>query len=260
LELAYNIFLGVGVGQKLPLRKHQDFLQRKNSLFGHLLGQKNFFPSSLSPPAREHQAILHILLLLFSTDENDQNASPTCNKAITTGYSIWENGPLFYYYRYYTIFPPQFYHVRICDQHKKLLKRTQRGKDSGSAAAGGSAANSSAVGGGSATPSGAAGNTTQVGSTSPLKAALVLKVNFIELLPNASRPFLIPHAESALREFACLFYAEEKAKETKSDPSYILNSVKKLEIVFQAMPEVQESQGFKTLCNNLTLDLKKTVQ
>ncbi len=43
----------------------------------------------------------------------------------------------------------------------------------------------------------------------------------------------------------------------KSDPSYVLSSVKKLEIVLQAMPEVQESQGFKTLHNNLTLDLEK---
>jgi hypothetical protein len=96
-----------------------------------------------------------------------------------------------------------------------------------------------------------------VGNTSPLKAALVLKVNFIELLPIASHPFLTPLAESILCKFACLFYAEEKAKETKSDPSYISSSVKKLEIVLQAMPEVQECQGFKTLCNNLTVDLER---
>jgi hypothetical protein len=85
----------------------------------------------------------------------------------------------------------------------------------------------------------------------------VLKVNFIELLPIASRLLLTPLAESVLREFACLFYAEEKAKETKSDPSYVLSSVNKLEIVLQAMPEVHESQGFKTLRNNLTVDLEK---
>ncbi len=97
----------------------------------------------------------------------------------------------------------------------------------------------------------------QVTNTSSLKAALVLKVTFIELLPIASRLFLTPLAESALRKFACLFYAEEKAKETKSDPSYILSSVKKLEIILQAMPEVHESQGFKTLRNDLTMDLEK---
>ncbi len=92
------------------------------------------------------------------------------------------------------------------------LKCTWRGNDSGSAAVGGSAANGFAIGGGSAAPSNAAGNTNQAGNTSPLKAALVLKVNFIELLPIASCPFLTPLAESILREFACLFYTEEKAK------------------------------------------------
>ncbi len=92
---------------------------------------------------------------------------------------------------------------------------------------------------------------------SPLSAALVLKVNFIELLPFASLLFLIPLAESALREFACHFYAEEKAKETKSNPNYFLNSAKKLGIVLQAMPEVQESQGFKALRNDLAMELEK---
>jgi hypothetical protein len=58
-------------------------------------------------------------------------------------------------------------------------------------------------------------------------------------------------------EFACLFYAEEKARETKSDPNYVLSSAKKLGIVLQAMPEVQESQGFKTLHSNLAADLEK---
>ncbi len=87
-----------------------------------------------------------------------------------------------------------------------------------------------------------------------------MKVNFIELLPIASHPFLTPLTESSLREFACLFYAEEKAKETMSHPSYVLSSVKKLEIVLQAIPEVQESQGFKPLCNDLSVDLEKIVQ
>ena len=84
-----------------------------------------------------------------------------------------------------------------------------------------------------------------------------MKVTFIESLPNASRPFLTPLAESALREFACLFYAEEKVKETKSSPNYVSSSAKKLGIVLQAMPEVQASQGFKTLRNDLTVDLEK---
>jgi hypothetical protein len=85
----------------------------------------------------------------------------------------------------------------------------------------------------------------------------VLKVNFIELLPIASPPFLTPLAKSALSEFACFFYAAEKAKETKSDPSFISSFVKKLEIVLQAIPKVQENQGFKALRNNLTVDLEK---
>jgi hypothetical protein len=114
-----------------------------------------------------------------------------------------------------------------------------------------------ATAGGSATRADTAGNTTSVLSISPLKAALVLKVTFIESLPIASRPFLTPLAESALREFAAFSYADEKAKETKSDPSYVLSSAKKLGIVLQAMPEIQESQGFKTLSNKLSADLEK---
>ena len=137
-------------------------------------------------------------------------------------------------------------------------KHSQRANDSGFAAVGsGFAANGSAVGDSFATTPDAAGNTKKEGSTSPLSAALVLKANFIESLPKASRLFLTPLAESALREFASHFYAEEKAKETKSDPNYVLSSAKKLGIVLQAMPEVQESQGFKALRNNLTADLEK---
>jgi len=67
----------------------------------------------------------------------------------------------------------------------------------------------------------------------PLSAALVLKVTFIESLPTASHPFLKPLVESALREFACHFYAEEKVNETKSNPNYVSKSAKKLEIVLQ---------------------------
>jgi hypothetical protein len=110
---------------------------------------------------------------------------------------------------------------------------------------------------GSAAPAVTAGNTIRVESTSPLKADLVLKVAFIKSLPIASRPFLTPLAESALCKFATFFYADEKAKETKFNPSYVPSSAKKLGIVLQAMPEEQESQGFKALRNELTADLKK---
>ncbi len=85
----------------------------------------------------------------------------------------------------------------------------------------------------------------------------MLKVTFNESLPIASCPFLTPLAEPVLHKFACLFYAEEKARETKSDPIYVLSSAKKQGIVLQAMPEVQESQGFKTLHSNLAADLEK---
>jgi hypothetical protein len=130
-------------------------------------------------------------------------------------------------------------------------KRTRRNNDSGSAAVIGSSAAS-----GSATSHNAAGNIIQDWIMSPLKAALMVKATLIESLPIASRPFLTPLAESVLREFACLFYAEEKANESKSDPNYVSSSAKKLNIILQAMPEVQESQGFKTLCSDLAADLE----
>jgi hypothetical protein len=91
-------------------------------------------------------------------------------------------------------------------------KRNQRSHDSGFAAVDGSATNGSAVDGGFAATPDAAGNTKKVETISLLSAALVLKGNFIELLPFALRPFLNPLAESALSEFACHFYAEKKQR------------------------------------------------
>jgi hypothetical protein len=136
-------------------------------------------------------------------------------------------------------------------------KRNRRSNDCGFAAVGGSTANGSTIGCGLATTPDAAENTKKVETISPLSAALVLKVNFIELLPFTSRPFLTPLAESALCEFAYHFFAEETAKETKSDLNYISSSAKKLGIILQAMPEVQESQSFKALHNDLTMELEK---
>jgi hypothetical protein len=136
-------------------------------------------------------------------------------------------------------------------------KRNWRRNDSGFTAIGGSAANGSAIDGSFAATPNAAGNTKKVETISPLSAALVLKVNFIKLLPFVSHLSLTPLTESALREFACHFYAEEKAKETKSNPNYVLNSAKKLGVVLQAMPEVQESQGFKALHNDIATELEK---
>ncbi len=130
-------------------------------------------------------------------------------------------------------------------------KRTQRNNDSGFAAVIGGSATS-----GFAASHDAAGNIIQDGIMSPLKAALMVKATLIESLPIFSHSFLTPLAESVLREFACLFYTEEKANETKSDPNYVLSSVKMLNIVVQAMPEVQESQGFKTLRSDLAADLE----
>jgi hypothetical protein len=147
-------------------------------------------------------------------------------------------------------------------------KRTQKNNDSGSAAAigssaangsavgGSSAANGSAVGGGFVASRDTAGNINLEGILSPLKAALMLKATSLKSLPIASQLFLTPLAESVLPEFAILFYAEDEAIETKSDPSYVSTSAKKMNIVLQAMPEVQESQGFKNLRSNLTTDLE----
>jgi hypothetical protein len=84
-----------------------------------------------------------------------------------------------------------------------------------------------------------------------------LKGSFIKLLPIASRPFLTPLVKFVLRKFPCLFYAEEKTRETKSNPNYVSRSAKKLMIVLQAMPKVQESQGFKTRHSDPAVDLEK---
>ena len=105
--------------------------------------------------------------------------------------------------------------------------------DSDFAADGGSTVNGSAIGGGFTTTPDAAGDTKKESSISPLSAALVLKVTFIKLLPNASRPFLTLLAESNLCKFACLFYAEEKAKETKFDPNYVSSLLRSSDLSFK---------------------------
>ncbi len=110
------------------------------------------------------------------------------------------------------MFPLNFIMYESATNARNPSKRTQQGNNSGSAAVGGSATNGFVVAGGSAAPSNAAGNTNQAGNTSPFKAALVLKVNFIESLPIVSHPFLTPLAKSALCKFATFFYAEKKQR------------------------------------------------
>ena len=63
-----------------------------------------------------------------------------------------------------------------------------------------------------ATPD-AAGNTKKVETVSPLSAALVLKVNFIESLPNASRPFLTPLGGHPTGEELLAFIGGRRRKE-----------------------------------------------
>ena len=103
-----------------------------------------------------------------------------------------------------------------------------------------------------------AGNTKQDGSTtSPLAAALVLKDKFIVSLHIMSQPFLQPLSTSVLSKFATAYYAEAKHIETKSDQNYVSKSVKGLGFLLQGLPEVEQSEGFKALHNDLTIDLKK---
>jgi len=132
-------------------------------------------------------------------------------------------------------------------------KQSRRSNDGGSgcvvgyvaAASGGSAANQ-------------AGNTKQDGSTmSPLAAALVLKDKFIVSLHIMSQPFLQPLSTSVLSKFATAYYAEAKHNETKSDQNYISKSVKGLGFLLQGLPEVEQSEGFKALGNDFTIDLEK---
>ena len=92
---------------------------------------------------------------------------------------------------------------------------------------------------------------------SPLAAALVLKDKFIESLHIMSQPFLQPLATSVLSKFATAYYADEKHKETKSDQNYVSKAVKALGFPLQGLPEVEQSEGFKALRNDFTIDLEK---
>ncbi len=88
---------------------------------------------------------------------------------------------------------------------------------------------------------------------SPLAAALVLKDKFIESLHQMFQPFLTPLATSVLSKFATAYYADKKHKETKSDQNYISKAIKALGFPLQGLLEVEQSEGFKALCNDFTI-------
>jgi hypothetical protein len=66
---------------------------------------KEIFSFPSPPPEREQTNILHIFLPLLFADENDQNSSLACCKAISTSDSIWEYGHYFTKTDIYSIFP-----------------------------------------------------------------------------------------------------------------------------------------------------------
>jgi hypothetical protein len=70
------------------------------------------------------------------------------------------------------------------------------------------------------------------------------------------QPFLQLLATSVLSKFATAYYANKKHKETKSDQNYISKSIKALGFPLQGLPEVEQSEGFKALSNNFTIDLE----
>jgi hypothetical protein len=72
-----------------------------------------------------------------------------------------------------------------------------------------------------------------------------------------SQPFLQPLSTSVLSKFATAYYAEAKHNETKSDQNYVSKSVKGLGFLLQGLPKVEQSEGFKALCNDFTIDLEK---
>ena len=108
----------------------------------------------------------------------------------------------------------------------------------------------------SATPDKNTGKTNQVVTVSPLKAALVSYKAGLAPLPEASTPFLTPIAEKCLKEFAAFFYAKDKAKGTKSNLNHVAISARKLNVVLEAEPSVQESHAFTALLDELTADLE----
>jgi hypothetical protein len=113
-----------------------------------------------------------------------------------------------------------------------------------------------AAGGCTANPT---GSTKQAGSTTcPLAAALVLKDKFIKLLHQMLQPFLTLLATSVLSKFATAYYANEKHKETKSDKNYLSKAIKALGFPLQGLPEVEQSEGFKALRNDFTIDLENS--
>ncbi len=71
------------------------------------------------------------------------------------------------------------------------------------------------------------------------------------------QPFLTLLATSLLSKFATAYYADEKHKETKLDQSYVSKAVKALGFLLLGLPEVEQSEGFKALCNDFTIDIKK---
>ena len=60
-----------------------------------------------------------------------------------------------------------------------------------------------------------------------------------------------------LSKFATAYYAEAKHNETKLDQNYVSKSVKGLGFLLEGLPEVEQSEGFKALRNDFTIDLEK---
>jgi hypothetical protein len=85
----------------------------------------------------------------------------------------------------------------------------------------------------------------------------VPKDKFIELLHQMLQPFLTPLATSVLSKFATAYYVNKKHKETKLDQNYLSKAVKALGFLLQGLPEVEQSEGFKALRNDFTIDLEK---
>jgi len=111
--------------------------------------------------------------------------------------------------------------------------------------------------GGSTTNTANAGTSNKVLTTkSPLQAALESQKLGFESLPVVSLPYLKPTMQKCLREYAILYYAQEKTKGMKSTVDYVSPAARKMNIVLTNDSDVLESEAFTTLRSNLTARLE----
>ena len=88
----------------------------------------------------------------------------------------------------------------------------------------------------------------------PLREALKLSLEYIATLHIGLTTFLSTLAEQCLKDYAVYFYAHEKNKGMRLDPTQVPTSIKKIRLTLHPLEEVKESEDFMALHTQLVAE------